>query len=188
MKRNVIKIICIAALIMALLSVELIFGGEKAPDEVIKLADELASLGKDTVIIKAVKKQNSQGLTLAQIKVHDEKWKNTPGIVDYMAKLMNSDCGKYLKKIQKKYGYLSEIFVTDNQGANVAMTDKTSDYWQGDEDKFIKTFNKGKGKVFIDDIEFDDSAQAYLVQISVPVLDKGRTIGVITFGINVDEI
>ena len=68
------------------------------------------------------------------------------------------------------------------------MTDKTSDYWQGDEAKFKKSYNGGEGAVFIDDVEFDDSTQAYLVQISVPVKDGGNVIGAITFGIDVDQI
>ena len=62
----------------------------------------------------------------------------------------------------------------DNQGANVAMTDKTSDYWQGDEAKFKKSYHNGKGTVFVDEVEFDDSSQAYLVQVSVPVKDGDK--------------
>lgn len=84
--------------------------------------------------------------------------------------------------------YYAEIFVMDNQGANVAMTDKTSDYWQGDEAKFKKSFNDGAGAVFVDDVEFDDSAQAYLVQVSVPVKDGDKVIGAITFGIDVEKV
>jgi len=76
----------------------------------------------------------------------------------------------------------------DNQGGNVAMTDKTSDYWQGDEAKFQKSFNGGAGAVFVDEVEFDDSAQAYLVQVSVPVKDNNTVIGAITIGIDVDKI
>ena len=82
--------------------------------------------------------------------------------------------------------YISVIFVMDNQGANVAMTDKTSDYWQGDEAKFKNSF--GKGSVFVDEVEFDDSTQAYLCQVSVPVTDGGAVIGAITFGIDVDRV
>ena len=76
----------------------------------------------------------------------------------------------------------------DNQGANVAMTDKTSDYWQGDEAKFQKAFNGGAGAVFIDAVKFDESAQAYLVQVSVPVMDGDQAIGAITMGIDVDKV
>jgi hypothetical protein len=101
---------------------------------------------------------------------------------------MDSECGQYLTEIQNSAPYFAEIFVMDNQGANVAMTDKTSDYWQGDEAKFKKSFNGGSGEVFVDDVEFDDSTQAYLVQVSVPVKDDGRVIGAITFGIELDQI
>jgi hypothetical protein len=68
------------------------------------------------------------------------------------------------------------------------MTGKTSDYWQGDEAKFQKSFANGSGAVFVDEVEFDDSSQAYLVQISVPVLDNGTAIGAITFGIDVEAV
>jgi hypothetical protein len=39
----------------------------------------------------------------------------------------------------------------------------------------------------VDEVEFDESTQAYLVQVSVPVMDGGRAIGAITFGIDVDK-
>jgi hypothetical protein len=70
----------------------------------------------------------------------------------------------------------------------VAMSDKTSDYWQGDEAKFKKSFNNGEGAVFIDDVKFDDSSQAYTVQVSVPVIDGDKVIGAITFGIDLDQM
>ena len=41
---------------------------------------------------------------------------------------------------------------------------------------------------FVDEVEFDDSSQSYLVQVSVPVKDGGKAIGAITFGIDVDKI
>ena len=166
-----------------------IYAAEQAPQKVIDLANStLAGLGTDPVIVKAVKDENAKGKTLTQIQDMDKRWKGTPGIADYMQALMNSDCGKHLQKIQSGTPYYAEIFVMDNQGANVAMTDKTSDYWQGDEAKFKKSFNGGAGAVFVDEVEFDDSTQAYLVQVSVPVKDGDRVVGAITFGVDVDKI
>ena len=166
-----------------------LYAGEKAPQEVIDLANKkLAKLGQDPVIIKAVKNENARGKTLNQIKNMDKKWKETPGIVDYMEKLMTNECGKYLQALQNSAPYYSEIFVMDNQGANVAMSDKTSDYWQGDEAKFQKSFNGGTGSIFVDEVEFDESTQSYLVQVSVPVKDGRKVIGAITFGIDIDKL
>lgn len=166
-----------------------VLAGEKAPQKIIDLANsKLAAYGSDPIIVKAVKAENAKGKTLAQIKAKDDQWKANAGIADYMRAMMDSECGKHLQDIQKSSEFYSEIFVMDNQGANVAMTDKTSDYWQGDEAKFKNSFAGGTGAVFVDDVEFDDSSQAYLVQVSVPVKDGDQVIGAITFGIDVDRV
>jgi C4-dicarboxylate-specific signal transduction histidine kinase len=165
------------------------FAAEKAPQKVVDFANsELVQIGTDPLIVSAVKTENEKGKTLEQIKATDEKWRATPGIDDPMKAMMDSECGKRLREIQKKHAFLSEIFVMDNQGANVAMTDKTSDYWQGDEAKFKESFKGGSGAVHISDVEFDDSAQGYLVQVSVPVKEGDKVIGAITFGVNLDKL
>lgn len=179
-------------ILTATLVATFIFGtamAEQAPEKVVKIAQTtIDKLGTDQVIVAAVKAQNTKGKTLDQIKAMDKKWKSNAGIADYMKAIMTSECGKHLRAIQKSQPFYAEIFVMDNQGANVAMTDKTSDYWQGDEAKFQKAFNGGAGAVFVDKVEFDDSSQAYLCQISVPVKDGGQVIGAITVGIDVDQL
>ena len=44
-------------------------------------------------------------------------------------------------------------------------------------------FNNGSGSVFIDEVEFDESAQCYMVQVSIPVMNGNTAVGAITFGI-----
>lgn len=187
MKKS-ISILC-AVLFLTMCFAAQLFAGEKAPQKVVDLANsQLADLGTDQAIVDAVKAQNAKSMTLDQIKAMDEKWKAHAGIADYMKAIMETDCAKRLYEIQKTQSFYVEIFVMDNQGANVAMTDKTSDYWQGDEAKFQNSFAGGKGAVFIDEVKYDDSAQAYLVQVSVPVKDGDVVIGAITFGIDVDRL
>ncbi len=76
----------------------------------------------------------------------------------------------------------------DNKGLNVGISDVTSDYWQGDEAKFKKTFEKSD--YFIDDIEYDDSTQKFQSQISLAIKDPGtkKDIGAITLGIDVEYV
>ena len=163
--------------------------GEPAPPKIQDLAkSELAAMGKDPKVVAAVKAQNAKGQTLDQIKAADEKWKATAGADAFISSILENDLSKYLRQIQETKEYLAEIFVMDNQGANVAMTDKTSDYWQGDEAKFKKSYAGGTGAVFVDDVEFDDSTQAYVAQVSVPVLEGGKAIGAITFGVEVEKV
>ena len=166
-----------------------VYATEKAPQKVFELANtKLEAFGTDPVIVNAVKSENAKGKSISQIKSMDKKWRATPGIADYMQRLMDSECGRYLAEIQNGSPYFAEIFVMDNQGANVAMTDKTSDYWQGDEAKFKESYKDGKGAIHTGDEEFDDSTQAYLVQVSVPVKDGDRVIEAITVGVDIDEL
>ena len=103
-----------------------------------------------------------------------------------MSLLMSNAAAAELRKLESSKPYFNEIFIMDNQGANVAMTNKTSDYWQGDEAKFTQAFAKGRGAIHYGEVSFDTSAQAYLIQVSVPIIDGTRAIGVLTAGINLD--
>ena len=76
----------------------------------------------------------------------------------------------------------------DNKGFNVGQSDPTSDYWQGDEDKWQKTYLAGPYAMFIDEIEMDESTQTFQSQLSLSIADPdtGQVIGVVTVGVDVD--
>jgi hypothetical protein len=159
---------------------------EKAPKKVADAAKgTLAKLGTDKVVVEAVKKANAQGKTLQQIKELDEKWKADAkqGVAPYMQELMENPCAKQLKALMAKQAYITEIFVTDNQGANVCQTAKTGDYWQGDEDKFTKVFKKG---ILVSDVEVEDGKR--IAQVSVPVKEGKEDVGTMTIGVDVDKV
>lgn len=59
----------------------------------------------------------------------------------------------------------------DARGLNVAASDVTSDYWQGDEEKFSATHEVGAGALHISDVEMDKSTQRYQGQISLTISD-----------------
>lgn len=78
----------------------------------------------------------------------------------------------------------------DNHGLNVGQSEITSDYWQGDEAKWQKTFLAGAGSMHISEVEQDEFTQTYQSQLSLPVIDpaSGAVIGVITIGTNVEAL
>ncbi len=158
--------------------------------------EKIVALAKDTIVVDAVKEANKTATkSLEEIVKLDKRWRATDGVDAWIGGFLNNPCATYLKKVQyehKKRGRLlySEIFVMDKQGNIVAESNKTSDYWQGDEAKFTKSFADGKGAIFIDKPSFDESTQTYLVQVSVPVLDPytGGAIGAITVGVNLEAL
>jgi hypothetical protein len=154
------------------------------------LSDEaarLAAWGSDPAIVAAVKAQNAKRVTAAQVKTHDEQW--AAGKADTLVKQVTTGaCADHLRTLvaaNKAYG---ESFIMDNQGALVCATARTTDYWQGDEAKWQRAFNSGKGDVFIDRPKFDDSSAQRLAQISVPVLENGAAIGAITVGLSIEKL
>ncbi len=142
----------------------------------------------DPLLVSAVKRQNRERLTLEGIKERDKVWMATAGIDEFMQPLLDNRAADRLKALETSKPYFLELFLMDNQGAIVAMTNKTSDYWQGDEAKFQKSFDEGKGAINIGKEKFDDSAQAYLVQVSIPIMDGGKAIGALTIGVNLGEL
>lgn len=171
------------------LSLSLRLSAIEVPAKVHELAKgDLSALAADPVIIGAIQAQNAKGSSLDEVKASDQRWMSTPGVADFMKALIDSPAGAHLRSWRSKRAYVAEIIVMDNQGANVAITEKTSDYWQGDEKKFTESFKDG-GLVFVDKVKFDDSTQTYSVQVSVPVRDTtGKTIGAICFGLDIENL
>ena len=64
----------------------------------------------------------------------------------------------------------------------------TSDYMQGDEEKWSASFNGGDGRVFIGSLELDESTNTVAAQVSAPVLDRGNTIGVLVVGVTINYL
>lgn len=154
-------------------------------EQAIAVAKQIAA---DPAVVAGVKAQNAKKMPLAEIQEIDKAWMATKGIDGRMKGLMENACAKAVKHVQARHKEIAEAFVMDDQGANVCMTNKTSDYWQGDEDKWQQSFKGGQGAVFVDKPKFDESAQAYLVQVSAPVASGGRVIGAVTVGINLERL
>ncbi|MFZ1288838.1 MAG: PDC sensor domain-containing protein [Melioribacteraceae bacterium] len=158
---------------------------QETPASIINLAkSKLVNWASSQQIVASVHEQNAKNISLEKIKELDKKWTATSGLDDFMNNILNNDCSQYLKNLRKENNFIVEAFVMDNKGANVAMTNKTSDYWQGDEDKFVRCFNNGSGKIHYGKTTFDESTQTYLIQVSVPVFENNKTIGAVTFGID----
>ena len=140
-------------------------------------------------IIRAVESQNNEKLTLALIKERDELWVDANGNGNSLIReITHNDIAKYLQRRVENNTAIDEVFITDNQGANVAAYPPTSDYWQGDEGKWTSSFNEGNGKVFIGPLEQDASTNKTQVQISAPIISNDATIGVLVMGVSVDYL
>lgn len=147
------------------------------------------------LLIEAINKQNIDhaGLSNAEIDSMDKDWRSQAknGGGPLIDRIVQREASSYLSKKKSESGDLvTEVFIMDNKGLNVAVSDITSDYMQGDEAKWQKTYPQGAGQVFVDDVEFDDSSETFQCQVSATVVDpaSGQAIGAVTFGINIDAL
>ena len=188
-----------------LMAAALVFGGiamgpVSASDEHVGPATDFA---KSTVaewiaspdLIAAIKAQNEKHAALSQddIDALDKKWRaEVDGSVKPMIdEVLASEVSKYLAEMkQAAGGMVTEVFVMDNRGLNVAQSDVTSDYWQGDEAKWKKTYSAGPEAVFVDEVEMDESTQTLQTQVSMSIKDPetNAVIGAITVGVNVEAL
>ncbi len=148
---------------------------------------KLRAWGSDRTLVAFVKNQNLQRVQIEKIKSLDEAW--SQGKNEALVRQVTSGpCADHLRKLVASNAAYGETFLMDDQGALVCASQRTSDYWQGDEPKWQRAFDGGKGTVFIDRPRFDDSSSRNLAQISVPVVENGRAIGVITVGVTIDKL
>lgn len=144
-------------------------------------------------VINAISAQNSEtaGSSQEQIMAWDTQWREEVGRSDQplISEVMGRPLSVFLgEQVAASGGRITEIFVMDALGLNVAASDVTSDYWQGDEDKFSKSYGAGAGAVFVDEVEFDESSQSYQGQVSISLTDPatGEVIGAMTVGLNAE--
>jgi hypothetical protein len=145
-------------------------------------------LALNPALIRDVRRQNAEPLTMDEIHKRDDAWKGTKELTHFKRSLESNSAGRLLKRIVSTNPDFNEAFLTDKRGANVAAYPPTSDYWQGDEDKWIQSYNNGEGRIFLGPLEKDASTNTYAVQISAPLFDSGKTIGVLVVGVTLDYL
>lgn len=133
------------------------------------------------------------GVDQASIDKMDAAWKTEAKSDDqpFIAEILSSPLSNYLLYIQaSSAGLFTEIFVMDKFGLNVGQSSVTSDYWQGDEDKYQKTFAISPDAVFIDEPEFDDGTKTWRTQVNFTVVDPASkaAIGAVTVEFNLTEL
>ncbi len=157
--------------------------------------NELAGWLVEPAVIAAINEQNARhaGLTEDEVIALDQQWRAEAGEGGgpLISKLLADPVSQWLLSQQTATaGFVTEVFIMDNKGLNVAQSVETSDYWQGDEAKWQETYQVGPNALHISEVEFDDSTGFYQSQASLSIKDPdtGEVIGAVTFGINVQNL
>ncbi|MCA9406816.1 MAG: hypothetical protein KC684_09770, partial [Candidatus Omnitrophica bacterium] len=134
------------------------------------LKEEIA---KNPLIIRCLEDSNekNRNISLKEIREKDRQWLSLKEYSQEYNTFVNQRCSNFLKDFQQKndHDVYVEIFITDLKGLNVAMTNKTTDYYQADEEWWVKVFSGGKGYSYYGDIEIDESALSHSISLYLPI-------------------
>jgi hypothetical protein len=154
----------------------------------------LREIATNPLVIEAIVAQNavSAGYDQAKIDALDQQWRAevsaaSKPLID--ATLANAASQWLVEAQSNSAGLFTEIFVMDARGLNVAQSTVTSDYWQGDEDKFTMSYGAGASAIHLGEIEQDESTQTFQSQVSITIVDaSGAPIGAVTAGVDLSML
>lgn len=148
----------------------------------------------DPIIVDAIIAQNAITGSYDQAKINelDALWMAQAGMagIPLIDDVLQNPTSDFLRqRMVASGGAISEIFVMDARGLNVAAAEATSDYWQGDEEKFSETFPKGPNALHFGEVELDGSSGEVQAQVSMSIVDTtGAVVGAMTVGINLASL
>ena len=173
----------------------------KASDDHTIAAEEMARFAEAQFIewvnvpqiIEAIRAQNAMNrpLTLERIVQLDDRWRGEFETYTrpMLAEILERPASQYLtERVLEEHGVITEVIIMDMHGLNVAQTAATSDFWQGDEPKYTKTYLSASDRNHVSDIEQGEASNIYQRQISFKVVDPltGQAIGAATITVNAE--
>lgn len=139
------------------------------------LVDRIAA---DPELLKAIVAKDQVVESPADIRRIDEEWRRNTRY-PLRKSVTSGACADRLRKLVQDDKLVVEAFLMDERGGLVCSTIETTDYWQGDEPKWLRTYRDGT-QVFVDDPALDPSTGTFAVQLSRLVSDGRRKVGALT--------
>ncbi|MGB9595279.1 MAG: response regulator [Candidatus Poribacteria bacterium] len=167
---------------------------EKACDSIrIMITEDIKSIKELSVLPITIKSLESEPLKstkvdMSEIQKIEKQWGTLTEKDELLRKLLENELSMTLKAFKSVEGSFGEILVTEKTGKLISATNKTSDYWQADEDWWQETYNNGKGKLFLSKFGYDESAKVFAMDLCVPVFHKDKIVGIMKGVLDVSHL
>jgi len=161
--------------------------------------EELQKYAKGYLLEKTLLESNREFEKLTSIEEYinrkSREWiaASKDEITPFMKGLISNELSNHLREefiqfYEEKYGYkvFEVVFVSNKYGANVAQTEKRTDYRQDDEEWWQVAKERG---FYAGDAEYDERAETHGIEIAVRIDDKeGNFIGTMKALVGAKEI
>ncbi len=154
--------------------------------------DTTRTLSTAPLLHKALQASNKEFQQLStekrqeKIKILNYQWSLAGDDSNFSLPYLDSEAALFLDRqldlLPARYG---EIFLTNRYGTLVAATNKITTLAHGHKYWWQAAFNKGQGKIFVDDRGFDHSVQGHVLGIVVPIIEDGEITGILKSNITI---
>ncbi len=147
-----------------------------------KYVEKVKTWASDPAVVSAVKAVNATALADYKDMTQD-KWKALAVLDPKVRYFSKTPAAEFLKS--KKDDVVTEAFLNAADGTKVAFLAKTSNWSHKGKGKHDDPM---AGKTWQGSIEMDESTGSKSIQIAVPVVDGGKSIGSLTVGFSVTKL
>jgi hypothetical protein len=144
---------------------------------------QLTALGHDPQIVSAVKAYNAATPSPEAKGMTNEKWHSLTLFDPFVRGIGKNALSEYLKT--KRDDVVVKIFVSGADGGKVGFDAKTEHWTHKGLPKHEVPMS---GQVWTGTVKLDDSTGLQLIQVAMPVLDEGKPIGSMVFGLRADKL
>jgi Cache domain len=145
---------------------------------------DVAVLARVPDVHKIAASENQRALNAEEVRTLDRRWMSERAVpsTPIATQLMTNAAAQFFVGIAEHDPIYREIMLTDRFGRLVAASERTSDYYQADEEWWQEAFDDGvRGRVIVSDVVWDESARVFAIDIAVPVADPatGNLVGIL---------
>ena len=138
--------------------------------------------GEDT-LIQEIQARNGSPLPPLEEEKIEREWVEI-GISDLERPYLHNPACDEIRQYEPKIPPMFKCFVLDCRGNVVGTVPQSHNFSHGKMEKFLKCYNRGK--VYVGPEGLDISTKIYSVQVSVPVIQEGKTIGVLIASLSLE--
>lgn len=121
---------------------------------------------------------------IASFPERDDEWINAAPDALIVRQMLDNRLSTMLLQFQAEFPNHVELAATDKYGSLLGITNKTSQFYQGDEEWWLAAYNGGEGAVYVGDPQFEESVGQYGIRIAVPIfspntIEEREVVGVL---------
>ena len=130
---------------------------------------------------------------LSQIQQQDQAWLAAENDDELITAVLHHPVAAELREFQARFPEHAEVFITDRYGSLIAATNRTSDYFQADEDWWQEAYGAGFGWTYIGNPEFDESSDTLAINLAIPLFNPNasspdRLVGILRTTLRLDAL